>query len=81
MGSIEDLVWQLEKNPQNVAFKDLRRICDHYFGEPRTKGSHYIYKMPWPGDPRINIQDDHGKAKVYQVRQVMRAVKKKLEGA
>lgn len=31
------------------------------------------------GDPRINIQDDKGKAKAYQVRQVLLAIDK-LEG-
>jgi len=31
------------------------------------------------GDPRINIQDDKGKAKAYQVRQVLFAIEK-LEG-
>jgi hypothetical protein len=31
--------------------------------------------MPWPGDPRINLQaGDGGKAKPYQVRQVLAAV-------
>ena len=28
------------------------------------------------GDPRINIQDDKGKAKVYQMRQVLQAIEK-----
>ena len=31
------------------------------------------------GDPRINIQDDKGKAKAYQVRLVLLAIEK-LEG-
>jgi hypothetical protein len=31
------------------------------------------------GDPRINIQDEKGKAKTYQVRQVLLAIDK-LEG-
>ena len=67
-------------NPKDVRFADLCRVCDHYFGEPRQKGgSHRIYKTPWPGDPRVNIQDDKGKAKPYQVRQVLRAIEK-LEG-
>jgi len=35
--------------------------------------------MPWQGDPRINIQDASGKAKPYQVRQVLQAIDK-LEG-
>lgn len=38
-----------------------------------------MYKTPWQGDPRINIQDDNGKAKAYQVKQVIKAIRK-LEG-
>jgi hypothetical protein len=30
--------------------------------------------MPWAGDPRVNIQNSRGKAKAYQVRQVLLAV-------
>ena len=41
--------------------------------------SHLIFKTPWQGDPRINIQEDKGKAKAYQVRQVLLAIDK-LEG-
>ncbi|HRJ89834.1 MAG TPA: hypothetical protein PLN05_11425 [Pyrinomonadaceae bacterium] len=40
------------------------------------KGSHHIFKMPWPGDPRLNIQSDKGKAKPYQVEQVIAALNK-----
>jgi hypothetical protein len=29
------------------------------------------------GDPRVNIQNDRGKAKAYQVRQVLKAIDKK----
>jgi len=29
------------------------------------------------GDPRVNIQNDRGKAKTYQVRQVLAAIDKK----
>lgn len=32
--------------------------------------------MPWKGDPRVNIQNDKGNAKSYQVRQVVNAIKK-----
>lgn len=32
--------------------------------------------MPWPGDPRVNIQNEGGKAKAYQVRQVLRAIER-----
>ena len=70
----------LRTNPTGVRFTDLAKVCDEYFGEPRQKGtSHRIYRTPWPGDPRVNIQDAKGMAKPYQVRQVIRAIEK-LEG-
>jgi hypothetical protein len=37
--------------------------------------------MPWPGDPRVNIQNAKGKAKPYQVRQVLKAIAKLKEPA
>ena len=52
---------------------DLKKLCEAYFGKPRQTGtSHAIFKTPWVGDPRINIQDDKGKAKAYQVRHCYR---------
>ena len=36
-----------------------------------------MYAMPWSGDPRVNIQrGEAGKAKVYQVKQVLAAIAK-----
>jgi hypothetical protein len=32
--------------------------------------------MPWSRDPRVNIQNDKGKAKAYQVKQVLAAIDK-----
>jgi hypothetical protein len=32
--------------------------------------------MPWQGDPRVNIQDDKGMAKAYQVKQVLKAIER-----
>ena len=75
--SIAKIVQQMQGNPSNIGFYDLCKVCDHYFGEPRQdSSSHRIYKTPWVGDPRINIQNDKGKAKAYQVRQVLRAISK-----
>ena len=65
----------MKANPAGVRFYDLRKVCVHYFGKPRQSGSsHCIFKTPWPGDPRVNIQDHKGKAKLYQVRQVLIAI-------
>ena len=64
------------KNPKNVQFNDLLNICIKYFGKPRIKGSHHIFKTPWKGDPRINIQKDGKMAKPYQVKIVIKALNK-----
>ena len=77
MDSIRKTINELEKSPHNVKFTDLCNICDFYFGKARQKStSHRIYKMPWKGDPRINIQEKSGKAKAYQVKQVIKALKR-----
>ena len=64
----------------DVTFSELLSVCEHYFGRPRIKGSHHVFKTPWPADPRVNIQKSKGKAKKYQVRQVMAAIRKLEEG-
>jgi hypothetical protein len=77
MSHVEDIVLAMRQNPKNVRYGDLCRVCDHYFGKPRQEGtSHRLYRTPWPGDPRVNIQNDHGKAKAYQVKQVLAAIER-----
>ena len=67
----------MKRNPKNVRFVDLCKVCEEYFGKARSRaGSHRIYKTPWQGDPRINIQNHKGKAKAYQVKQVLLAIEK-----
>jgi hypothetical protein len=67
----------IRRNPKGVRFADLAAVCEHYFGKPRQEGtSHKIYRTPWAGDPRVNIQSDKGKAKPYQVRQVLAAIER-----
>ena len=59
----------LRANPKGVRYSALVRICDYFFGTPRqSRSSHRVYRTPWPGDPRVNIQNDKGMAKAYQVR-------------
>lgn len=75
MASISEVLVAMQQNPKGIRFRDLCRVRDHYFGKARqVGGSHRIYKTPWAGDPRVNIQDDHGMAKAYQVRQVLKAI-------
>ncbi len=74
MSGTEDLLKRMRRNPQNVRFSDLCKICDCYFGKARQVSR--IYKMPWQGDPRVNIQNHKGTAKVYQVKQVLLALER-----
>ena len=77
IASIEKLLEQMRLEPANVAFIELNKVCTANFGKPRQSGSsHVIFKTPWAGDPRVNIQNAKGEAKPYQVRQVLQAIDK-----
>ena len=77
MVTIEEILVMMRRNPKGIKYNDLCKVCDHYFGEPRQGGSsHRIYKTLWQGDPRVNIQNDKGMAKAYQVKQVLKAIER-----
>ena len=77
MAQIEKILEMMRREPGNVSFNDFKKVCVSCFGKPRQDGSsHAIFKTPWPGDPRVNIQNARGKAKPYQVRQVLQAIEK-----
>jgi hypothetical protein len=83
MGTIDKILAAMREAPQNVRYADLAKVCEHYFGKARQQGtSHAVYKTPWQGDPRVNIQrSDNGKAKAYQVRQALAAINRLQEDA
>ena len=76
MSRTAKIIEQMRRSPQNVRFDDLAKVCTEHFGDPRQEGtSHKVYKTPWHGDPRVNIQrGKDGNAKAYQVRQVLDAI-------
>ncbi len=77
MASTEDILKRMKQSPKGISYKDLSKVCDQHFGKPRQSGtSHRVYKTPWQGDPRVNIQSAKGKAKPYQVRQVLQAIQR-----
>lgn len=77
MAQVEEILAQRRRNPKGVRFGDLCLVCDFFFGKARQRGSsHRVYQMPWPGDPRVNIQNDKGMAKAYQVKQVLKAIER-----
>ena len=74
MRRVDKTLARIRRNPRNVRFDDLRKVCDTYFGPPRARGSHLFYKTPWRGEPLVNIQSVRGMAKPYQVRQVIKTI-------
>ncbi len=75
-----DILRDMRSNPAGSSFADAMRVAEHFSGEPRSNGSHRVFKTRWPGNPRVNLQKGDGnKAKAYQVRQLLQAVEK-LEG-
>jgi hypothetical protein len=72
---MDKLLAKMRQAPTGARFSDAIKVAEHYFGPARQKGSsHMVFKMPWVGDPRVNLQNDHGKAKAYQVRQLVDAI-------
>ncbi len=67
-----------ELSGRSVRFERLVRIAEGFFGPARIRGSHHIFRTPWPGDPRLNLQRDGKDAKPYQVRQVRAALARLL---
>lgn len=77
MAKLLEILDLMRKSPKGIRFSDLCKVCDAYFGEARQSGSsHRVYKTPWQGDPRVNIQNAKGKAKSYQVKQVLLAIER-----
>jgi hypothetical protein len=77
MAQVEEILAQMRRNSKGIRFGDLCQVCDFFFGKARQRGSsHRIYQMPWAGDPRVNIQNDKGMAKAYQVKQVLKAIER-----
>ena len=71
-----DILEPARRSVGNVRFSDLRRPVEAIgYRLRRRAGSHHVYThAARPDLPMINLQDDKGKAKAYQVRQVVRLI-------
>ena len=77
MARVDQILDRMRRQPTGVRFADLCRVCDEFFGAARQhSSSHRVYRTPWQGDPRVNIQNAKGMAKAYQVRQVLKAIER-----
>ncbi|MGP0067200.1 MAG: type II toxin-antitoxin system HicA family toxin [Isosphaeraceae bacterium] len=60
--------------PKNLSFQDLLKLAQAFgFELARINGSHHILVHPDVDHP-LNLQEVDGKAKPYQVRQLIRLV-------
>ena len=68
------LLEKLMNSQRNVRYGDFVTLIEAFgFEYDRTRGSHNMYKHL--GIPKvINIQDDKGQAKPYQVRQFLETI-------
>ncbi len=63
-------------NLANIRSDDLRRLLgDLGFERVRMRGSHEIYAHPAIAE-LVNLQDVHGQAKPYQLRQLLRLIER-----
>jgi predicted RNA binding protein YcfA (HicA-like mRNA interferase family) len=64
----------LKKNPKNIRFNRLCNIAEEFgFKFRGGKGSHRIYVKNGIKEI-LNFQNVHGKAKPYQVRQLIKVI-------
>jgi predicted RNA binding protein YcfA (HicA-like mRNA interferase family) len=62
------------RSPQGLRFEELKRLAQAFgFRLDRVSGSHHIFVRT--GIPQlVNLQDCGGKAKAYQVKQLLKLV-------
>lgn len=53
----------------NIGFDELRELLKRLGFDERIRGSHHLFRKAGI-EEKINLQDDQGQAKPYQVRQV-----------
>lgn len=70
------LLKRIVASPYNVRFRDLLALAEALgFRVARTEGSHHI--LTHPGIPELlNLQEVKGKAKPYQIRQLLLLVER-----
>ena len=73
---LDAVIRALRNNPAGVLPGVSQVLRLFLWGASSAGSSHRVYRTPWHGDPRVNIQSDRGMAKAYQVRQVIRALEK-----
>lgn len=78
MDKCQKLLQKAQRSPKNLRFDELCNLAVCYgWVLKRQSGSHWIYENERlaPEDGRVmNFQSDNGKAKPYQVKQLLNAI-------
>jgi hypothetical protein len=71
MGKYDKLIDKILRGTSdaNIPFDDLRGLLIRLGFDERIRGSHHVYRKDGI-EEKLNLQQDDGKAKPYQVRQV-----------
>lgn len=78
MSKCDKLLTKAQQSPRNLRFEELCRLAECYGWElKRQRGSHVLYEnnLLDAQDGRLmNFQDNKGKAKDYQIVQLLNAI-------
>lgn len=67
---------ELKKNLKNIRIEKICRIAEVFgFNMRKGKGSHFIFTRPGV-EELLNFQNVKGKAKPYQVKQLIKIIEK-----
>jgi hypothetical protein len=71
MSKLDKLILRILRGASdaNIDFDDLRELLKKLGFQERTRSSHHIFRKNGV-EEKVNLQEDDGKAKPYQVRQV-----------
>lgn len=78
MSKCDKLLKKAENSPKNLSFTEICQLAECYgFEFQRQSGSHVIYEHPLltiEQNRFMNFQNINGKAKPYQVKQLLKAI-------
>ena len=77
MAKLAKLLIKAENNPQNISFAELCHLIEgHGFIWVHGEGSHRVYGRDGVREVLVVQPGANGKAKSYQVKQLLRLIKK-----
>lgn len=71
MGKTEKIINKAINSPQNLRFEDFCKLCELFGMKRRTSASSHVIYAHSLRDRPLSIQSVNGKAKPYQVRQLL----------